>query len=91
MCFRSVPNTGLAKRMEAFFRVLLHSADMQTVLMELGARELPPRFNPRKAMSRLPGETEAEHEEWLLIFENLHLASLPGYPAWEQNVYSSLH
>ncbi|KAL1507904.1 hypothetical protein AB1Y20_007510 [Prymnesium parvum] len=91
IAFSAVSKSTLHKRIEAFFQVLLHSADMQHVLLELGQRGLPPRFEAKKALTLLLDESVDEHEEWVQIFKSLSLHSLPGFPSWEQNIYNLLH
>ena len=42
-------------------------------------------------MPRALGESVAHYDAYVRAWRALHLATLPGYPAWEREVFDVLH
>ena len=89
--YKDVRELTFAGKLEAFFQNLLGRKTPAEVLASLTKATAAPRFDPVKMPARAAGESESDHAEWLQIFASLRLDDLPGFPAWEQGVYSALH
>jgi hypothetical protein len=91
--YEDVEQMQPADRVTALVLNVLGRMDVQSVLTAATLVRAPTNFNPRHDSQRLPGESRAEHEQWLSMWQatEASLSDLHGFPLWLKDVHNMLH
>uniref|UniRef100_A0A7S3AS85 Uncharacterized protein n=1 Tax=Haptolina ericina TaxID=156174 RepID=A0A7S3AS85_9EUKA len=93
MCkFESIPTLDTSRRMAALLDVTIHKLGEQEAVSRYMNDAAPARFAV-DALAQAPASSAYErrrHEAWSLVWQQVQLADLPGFPVWEEVVCATM-